>query len=209
MNAPRTMSAIIGVAESIAANWAMYEQVEAGLLPSPLHGTSYDGAGGHSSTVPDPTGQLATQLTSSGHGIHNLADTTDALNAVLTQLRWAQTRVNTLIRQHPDLARDAEATKASLVCDGTYDPLCKRASWKDGKCQQCYNNDAKARQRARDRRTPVDTSTCEALASLAYDTRPVEPSAPNASVYCSNCVTDYPVHGDPHVWLEQHRAQCG
>ncbi len=49
VNAPRTMSAIIGVAESIAANWAMYEQVEAGLLPSPLHGTSYDGAGGHSS----------------------------------------------------------------------------------------------------------------------------------------------------------------
>jgi hypothetical protein len=203
------MSAIIGVAESIAANWAMYEQVEAGLLPSPLHGTSYDGAGGHSSSVPDPTGSLATQLTSSGHGIHNLADTTDCLEAVLAQLRWAQRRVQTIIRQHPDVARDIEATLAKLTCDGTYDALCKRPMWKAGKCQQCFNNDAKARQRARERRTPVDMSTLRVLEPVAYDTRPVEPAAPNASVYCSNCVTDYLVCGDPHVWLEQHKAQCG
>ena len=138
MNAPRTMSAIIGVAESIAANWAMYEQVEAGLLPSPLHGTSYDGAGGHSSSVPDPTGSLATQLTASGHGIHNLADTTDALNAVLTQLRWAQSRVNTLIRQHPDLARDADATVRALRCDGSVDPTCTRNAVRSGICWACY-----------------------------------------------------------------------
>lgn len=29
MNTTRTLTAILGVAESIAANWAMYEQVEA------------------------------------------------------------------------------------------------------------------------------------------------------------------------------------
>ncbi len=204
MNAPRTLSAVIGVAESIAANWAMYEQVEAELLPSPLHGTSYDGAGGHSSTIPDPTGSLATQLTSSGHGIHNLADTTDALNAVLTQLRWAQTRVNTLIRQHPDLARDADATVRALRCDGSVDPTCTRNAVKGGICHACI----KARQR-KNNGTVVDMSTRSVLEPVAYDTRPVEPSAPNASVYCSNCVTDYPVCGDPHVWLEEHKAQCG
>lgn len=204
MNAPRTLTAVIGVAESIAANWAMYEQVEAGLLPSPLHGTSYDGAGGHSSTIPDPTGSLATQLTSSGHGIHNLADTTDALNAVLTQLRWAQTRVNTLIRQHPDLARDADATVRALRCDGSVDPTCTRNAVKGGICHACI----KARQR-KNNGTVVDMSTRSVLEPVAYDTRPVEPSAPNASVYCSNCVTDYPVCGDPHVWLEEHKAQCG
>lgn len=204
MNAPRTMSAIIGVAESIAANWAMYEQVEAGLLPSPLHGTSYDGAGGHSSTIPDPTGSLATQLTSSGHGIHNLADTTDCLEAVLAQLRWAQTRVNTLIRQHPDLARDADATVRALRCDGSVDPTCTRNAVKGGICHACI----KARQR-KNNGTVVDMSTRSVLEPVAYDTRPVEPSAPNASVYCSNCVTDYPVCGDPHVWLEEHKAQCG
>ena len=204
MNAPRTLTAVIGVAESIAANWAMYEQVEAGLLPSPLHGTSYDGAGGRSSTIPDPTGSLATQLTSSGHGIHNLADTTDALNAVLTQLRWAQTRVNTLIRQHPDLARDADATVRALRCDGSVDPTCTRNAVKGGICHACI----KARQR-KNNGTVVDMSTRSVLEPVAYDTRPVEPSAPNASVYCSNCVTDYPVCGDPHVWLEEHKAQCG
>ena len=204
MNAPRTMSAIIGVAESIAANWAMYEQVEAGLLPSPLHGTSYDGAGGHSSTIPDPTGQLATQLTSSGHGIHNLADTTDALNAVLVQLRWAQSRVNTLIRQHPDLARDADATVRALRCDGSVDPTCTRNAVKGGICHACI----KARQR-HNNGTVVDMSTRSVIEPVAYDTRPVEPSAPNASVYCSNCVTDYLVCGDPHVWLEDHKARCG
>lgn len=204
MNAPRTMSAIIGVAESIAANWAMYEQVEAGLLPSPLHGTSYDGAGGHSSSVPDPTGSLASQLTASGHGIHNLADTVAYLDDVLRDLRAAQTRVNTLIRQHPDLARDADATVRALRCDGSVDPTCTRNAVKGGICHACI----KARQR-KNNGTVVDMSTRSVLEPVAYDTRPVEPSAPNASVYCSNCVTDYPVCGDPHVWLEEHKAQCG
>lgn len=201
MNAPRTMSAIIGVAESIAANWAMYEQVEAGLLPSPLHGTSYDGAGGHSSTIPDPTGQLATQLCKTEPGqIHNLADTTDALNAVLTQLRWAQSRVNTLIRQHPDLARDADATVRALRCDGSVDPTCTRNAVRGGVCWACYQ---------RKRRSVTHMAQQSVVGSLASEPRPVEPSAPNASVYCSNCVTDYPVCGDPHVWLEHHKAQCG
>lgn len=200
MNAPRTLTAVIGVAESIAANWAMYEQVEAGLLPSPLHGTSYDGAGGHSSTIPDPTGSLATQLTSSGHGIHNLADTTDALNAVLTQLRWAQTRVNTLIRQHPDLARDATATISALRCDGSVDPTCTRNAVRSGICWACY---------ARKRRSVTPMSQESVVRSLASDTRPVEPSAPVSSVWCHSCGTEYDTTGlDPHGWLDTHKAQC-
>ena len=207
MNTTRTLTAILGVAESIAANWAMYEQVEAGLLPSPLHGTSYDGAGGHSSTIPDPTGSLATQLTSTGHGIHNLADTVDALDAVLTQLRWAQTRVNTLIRQHPDLARDADATVRALRCDGSVDPTCTRNAVKGGICWGCM----KARQR-QNNGTVVDMSTRSVVEPLAYEPRPVEPSAPGLlSVSCMTCGLDYDVTGmDPFGWLEQHHANgCG
>lgn len=205
MNAPRTLSAVIGVAESIAANWAMYEQVEAGLLPSPLHGTSYDGAGGHSSTVPDPTGQLATQLTGSGHGIHNLADTTDALNAVLTQLRWAQSRVNTLIRQHPDLARDADATVRALRCDGSVDPTCTRNAVKGGICHACI----KARQR-QNNGTVVDMSTRSVLEPVACEPRPVEPTRlPSGAItverkeWCRTCGLSI----DTAV-LAEHQERC-
>ena len=203
MNTTRTLTAILGVAESIAANWAMYEQVEAGLLPSPLHGTSYDGAGGHSSTIPDPTGQLATLLTSSGHGIHNLADTADCLEAVLTQLRWAQTRVNTLIRQHPDLARDADATVRALRCDGSVDPTCTRNAVRSGICWACY-------QRKRRSVTPMSQETV--LEPVASEPRPVEPTAPSATTFtCMTCLMDYciPYNVDPVTALEQHRAGCG
>lgn len=143
MNPLRVINASIGLLESMAAHWEMYEQVEAALLPAPLRGTSYDGAGGHGSTIPDPTGELATQLTASGHGGHSLADTTDALEAILVQARWAQSRVNTRLRQHPDLARDADATVRALRCDGSVDPTCTRNAVKGGICHACI----KARQR--------------------------------------------------------------
>lgn len=200
-NPTRTLSAIVGVAESIGANWSMYQQVEAALLPSPLRGTVYDGAGGHGSSTPDPTGQLATQLTASGRGVHNLADTTDALDAVLAQLRWAQNRVNTLIRQHPDLAREAASTIAALRCDGSIDPTCTRNAVKGGICHACI----KTRQRR-----VVDMSTRSVVETVAYDTRPVEPSAPASSVWCHSCGTEYDTTGlDPHGWLDTHKAQCG
>ena len=138
MNPLRVINASIGLLESMAAHWEMYEQVEAALLPAPLRGTSYDGAGGHGSTIPDPTGELATQLTASGHGGHSLADTTDALEAILVQARWAQSRVNTRLRQHPDLARDADATVRALRCDGSVDPTCTRNAVRSGICWACY-----------------------------------------------------------------------
>lgn len=200
----RTLTAVIGVAESISANWSMYRTVEAGLLPTPLRGTSYDGAGGHSSSTPDPTGQLATLLTSSGHGIHNLADTEDALEAVLTQLRWVQSRVNTLIRQHPDLAREATSTLAALRCDGSIDPTCTRNAVRSGVCWACYQ---RARRATASGVTRMSQQTV--LEPVASEPRPVEPSAA-AVVSCHTCRVDYAVYDtDPVAWLDNHRASCG
>jgi len=203
-NPTRTIEAIIGVAESIGSNWAMYATVEAALLPAPLRGTSYDSAGGHGSSIPDPTGSLATQLTSSGHGVHNLADTSECLDAVLAQLRWAQSRVNALIRQHPDVARDAASTLSALRCDGSIDPTCTRNAVKGGICHACI----KARQR-QNNGTVVDMSTRSVVEPLAYEPRPVEPQLSH-TVTCQTCGTDYrlPADIDPQTWHLEHKAIC-
>ena len=145
-NPHRTITAIIGIAEQLSAHLGAHMGVELALASDLLRAGSLSG-GGRSSDVPDPTGTLATTLTSRGHQ----RDTTsswpefceDAERALLI-LRRMQTRQAACIRQDPDTARDADATARALRCDGSVDPLCLNNAVKGGLCWKCI----KRRQRA-------------------------------------------------------------
>lgn len=149
---PRTLTAILGVTETLSANWAMYAEVEAALLPSVLKGTPFDG-NGRGTDVSDPTAGLATKLTGNHDGdIGGYPDTVDALEAILRELRWVQERVHNTIRQHPTIARDHEAAQKALRCSGAIDPLCTAYSVQNrganaGLCSRCAATARKRRER--------------------------------------------------------------
>lgn len=206
-NPHRTFTAIIGIAEQLAANLGAHIGVELALAPDVLRAASLTG-GSRSSDVPDPTGTIATTLTSRGH----LRDTTSSwpefiedAERVLVILRRMQTRQATCIRQDPAVARDADATARALRCDGSVDPLCTRNAVRAGVCWSCYQK--------RRRDTMRATGTSDVVDSLS-----VEPSAPqtafgvvSSDATCGRCGASF--HGTDADDLtrqlaEHHATSC-
>lgn len=178
-NPQRTCTAIVGLAESLEAHWSTYQATEAALAPALLNAAA-SAPGGRSSDYSDPTANRGTALTAELKvvdkriTVQSYPDTCYAVDQALKWLRLAQQRQATVRKQHPDVARQADATLRALRCDGSIDPLCTANAVKDGKCWKCI----KRRQRESD--GVVDMSTARVLETVAYEPRPVEPMAPNA-----------------------------
>lgn len=125
-------------------------------------------------------------------------------------IRKAERTMLAILDEAPVL-NDRERMRASCVCGcgelASVNPKTQQADRK-GFSLKCYFKDLRSTKPSH----PIDSVLHEMVDTalgMGAQTQ-VEPKAPAAHfVYCSNCVTDYPVCGDPHVWLEQHKAQCG
>ena len=212
MTNPRTYTAIIGIAEQLAANHIRWREIEAALTPTLL--TAAVASGSHTpGHISDPTGTHATRLTPTNNDvIDSWADAETALNTVLQTLRAVQARQTRALKQHPELAGDADATARAIRCDGSIDPLCTRNSVRKGLCWSCY-------QRAR--RDTADADTCATTKNLVkpatVDPRPETEAAPRhvATITCHTCGwqatgadnNDAELHTTLTAALAEHTAQ--
>lgn len=130
----RQLAAVADMASVLAHQWSAYEATCAALAPPTIAAA---GEPGRSGNTPNPTATIAL-----GHEQYD--DTREAVHAWLEQGRWLTSRVTGTLREHHDLARDADATLKALRCDGTVDPTCTRNAVKGGLCHACI----KRRQRA-------------------------------------------------------------
>lgn len=205
-----TLRAIIGLAEALLANLDQHHETEVALLPAELH-ASGSRDGGRSADHPDPTGNLAVQLVPradrrgydpTGRELADVgrwAEFVAELDEALGHLRSAQRRQTFVLRQHPDIARDADATARALRCDGSIDPLCTNNAVKGGLCWKCI----KRRQRERYRSESGDPPRVHPEL-LEHAT--VEQSAATTVAECGRCGWTTPAHDIDHakLLLDEH-----
>ena len=212
MTNPRTYTAIIGITEQLAANHIRWREIEAALTPTLLNAAVASGSHtpGH---ISDPTGTHATRLTPTNNDvIDSWADAETALNTVLKTLRAVQARQTRALKQHPELAGDADATARAIRCDGSIDPLCTRNAVKGGICWAC----TKRRQRQND---DTGGQVHQNLVRIAtVDPRPETEAAPRhvATITCHTCGwwtraqgdNDAELHTDLTAALAEHTAEA-
>lgn len=162
---------------------------------------------GRSTDISDPTGNAVAHIAT---WEQYETDAGELTRKILLDIKALQTMVFKAI--HVDLTKDE---KAKLRCSGRFDPTCTELASvgpsgrtdRDGQCIRCYTAERRARQPVL-RGIPC-AATQTLLEPVAYDTRPVDPSAA-AVVWCHTCRVDYAVYDtDPVAWLEDHRASCG
>lgn len=116
------------IAAWLAHVWPAYEATEAALAQPTIRASADPTRSGD---TPDPTHAIVASL-------EHHDETREGLGGALAQLRWVQSRVRRVLRDHPDIARDAQATLAALRCSGEIDPTCTRNAVKTGLCDPCY-----------------------------------------------------------------------
>ncbi len=179
----RHAATVEAIAHRVTQAWPVVLQVSAAQAPPTLRAAgSRDG--GRSSDHPDPTSAIA-------FGHPDFDELCDAIYAWMEQGRWIEVRVNNLLRQHPELARAADAELLRLRCA---DPVCTNNAVRSGLCRRHWDE-----HRLNRPQPDARTSTPNV----------VEPGS-FATVTCMTCGSDYPVPAgtDPATWLKQHKATC-
>ena len=204
----RTAGAVEAHVKWIAENWDTYRETCWALGPDVLRagGNSDRRTPGHS----DPTSVIA--LADTGY-----TDTEEALTATLAQVRWVIDRMQTMLVQHGPQAREADANRQRLRCDGSIDPLCTEYAsvGRNGICEKCYWRDYRARKRA-----ATSPATPDVVHSANLDKcDPVEQLLPSLQRYtavmeCLHCgetftaegPDDIQARGDVQILKDRH--QC-
>lgn len=178
----RELTAVADMASVLAHQWSAYEATCAALAPPTITAA---GEPGRSGNVPDPTAAIAL-----GHDQYD--DVRDAVHAWMEQGRWITARVTGIIREHHDLARDAEATLKAIRCDGTIDPTCTRNAVRRGLCWACYVRDRRQTAKADDQACHAKVTSSATVCDTESTSVPVEPQFPvaglvTAEVECLPC----------------------
>lgn len=116
------------IAAWLAHVWPAYAATEAAIAHPTIRASADPTRSGD---TPDPTHAIVASL-------EHHAETREGLAGALAQLRWVQSRVRRVLREHPDIASEADATVRALRCSGEIDPTCTRNAVRTGLCWRCY-----------------------------------------------------------------------
>lgn len=191
------------IAARVAHQWTAIEATLAALAPATMQaaGSNPGRGSGHA----DPTVGVA--LANDTH-----TELCEAISAALVQWQWIEQQTHRVMRQHPDLAREADATLKALRCD---DPLCTDNAVRRGKCWPHYRLMLEL-ERSNDTRA-ISTEMCYVPASLDTSV-PVEPLLPATAVVldtktvaatCGKCGRHFAVTDADaaHAVLAEHHAR--
>lgn len=202
------LQAIIDVAQQLLHRWSSYVAAEAALAAPTMRAAG--GGNGRSSDVPDPTYAIVASL-------DRYTETREAIPGTLGQLRWIQSRMQTALLHHPDIARDRDDFARANRCSGEVDATCNGPR-EPGRtlCAKCR----KRRQRERARGGPGVEQGVRAIVPKAA-TFPVSSSDPchspgqkTAQARCLRCdfvavatgSDDAAVQAQVLAELDYHRA---
>lgn len=185
------------IAARIAHQWPAIEATLAALAPPTMQaaGSNPGRGSGHA----DPTVNVAL-----AHDTHD--ELTEAITAALAQWQWIEQQAHRIMRQHPDLAREADATLKAIRCD---DPLCTDNAVRRGKCWPHYRTLLEL-ERTNDTRA-ISTGVCYVPDS--FDTSDqVEPPLPaTVQATCGRCNWGTPALDVEHARIllaEHHTEGC-